>query len=147
DSGNGIARIESSLGGRVEHIALVQNDPNAPTFQTPHPFFNSATDPDNLYLLQAIAHAIDKEAILALYGPTGQVANTILMAPANFRSPQTYYEYDLEKARALLAQAGWVDENGDGIVEKDGQPLTMTFRTNSNALRQASQTIIQQSLQ
>jgi len=33
--------------------------------------------------------------------------------------------YDPGAARALLASRGWVDRNGDGILEKDGVPLTL----------------------
>ena len=33
--------------------------------------------------------------------------------------------YNTSGARALLAARGWVDRNGDGILEKDGVPLTL----------------------
>jgi len=33
--------------------------------------------------------------------------------------------YNPAAARALLAASGWVDRNGDGILEKDGQPLAL----------------------
>jgi peptide/nickel transport system substrate-binding protein len=35
------------------------------------------------------------------------------------------YEYDLEEAEDLLAEAGWYDRNGNGIVDKDGQDLVI----------------------
>ena len=34
------------------------------------------------------------------------------------------YEYDVEKAKQILEDAGWVDSDGDGIREKDGVKLS-----------------------
>jgi ABC-type transport system substrate-binding protein len=33
------------------------------------------------------------------------------------------YALDVDKAKALLEEAGWVDEDGDGVRERDGQKL------------------------
>ncbi|MCO4784237.1 MAG: ABC transporter substrate-binding protein [Candidatus Cloacimonetes bacterium] len=35
--------------------------------------------------------------------------------------------YDLEKARKLLAEAGWSEKNSDGILVKDGKPFVINF--------------------
>ena len=37
------------------------------------------------------------------------------------------YPFDLEKAKSILEEAGWIDENGDGVREKDGQKLTIEY--------------------
>jgi peptide/nickel transport system substrate-binding protein len=37
------------------------------------------------------------------------------------------YEYDLDKANALLDEAGWVDSDNDGVREKDGEKLSLDW--------------------
>lgn len=47
-------------------------------------------------------------------------------------------------ANRLLDAAGIVDSDGDGIREKDGQPLRLLFVTSTNAVRQDFQVLIKQ---
>ncbi len=42
----------------------------------------------------------------------------------------TPYPEDLEKAKQLLTQAGWIDSNNDGILDKDGNAFSFTLVTN-----------------
>ncbi len=37
------------------------------------------------------------------------------------------YSYDVEKAKKLLASAGWRDTDNDGILERDGEKFTFTM--------------------
>ena len=65
----------------------------------------------NKLVRQAINMAIDKEGLVReIYAGTGRVENGML-SPGTFAyDPDfTYYEYDPEKAKALLAEAGYPD--------------------------------------
>ncbi len=80
----------------------------------------------NLEIRQAIAYAIDRQ----------QIADTVLNGfgrPAYsendgmpWNNPAVEIETDAEYAKKLLADAGWKDTDGDGIVEKNG--LKAEFR-------------------
>ncbi len=54
------------------------------------------------------------------------------------------YPYDPEMATQLLDEAGWVDSDGDGIRDKDGQPLTLRYATNTRQIRMDVQVVVQQ---
>ncbi len=43
--------------------------------------------------------------------------------------------YNPGAARKLLAEAGWVDTNGDGVLDKDGIPLKFTLVTSAHSVR------------
>lgn len=65
---------------------------------------------DNLQVRQALNHAIDKERIIQLLNGRGTVANQVLppLMPG-YDTEYQGYEYDPEKAKALLAEAGFAD--------------------------------------
>jgi peptide/nickel transport system substrate-binding protein len=57
------------------------------------------------------------------------------------------YPYDPAKAKELLAQAGWRDTDGDGILDKNGQPFVFEIITNQgNEVRSKCAEIIQRRL-
>ena len=74
----------------------------------------------NIEIRQAIAYAIDRqliaEKVLNGFGRPAYSENDGM--PWN--NPEVRIETDVEYARKLLADAGWKDTDGDGIVEKNG---------------------------
>lgn len=79
---------------------------------------------------QAFMHAIDRQAIidsvLKGYGKIADAAVTPNLS-TYYTDKVTRYDFDPEKAKALLAEAGWKDTDGDGILDKDGKPFKFDF--------------------
>jgi len=98
---------------------------------------------------QALSQAINVQEIIdgVLMG-FGQPANGPFKPGTWAHDPALKpYPFDQDKARRLLAEAGWRDGDGDGILEKDGQPLAFTILTNQgNSSRLKTAIIIQERL-
>jgi peptide/nickel transport system substrate-binding protein len=99
---------------------------------------------------QAIAHAIDKKEIIdgVTLGVAREVWGPIRPGTWSYTDKVKRFEHDPEKAKKLLAEAGWIDRDGDGLVEdKNGRPFTFTIRTNQgNDERKRAAELIQQRL-
>jgi peptide/nickel transport system substrate-binding protein len=143
----GLARLVLSPASDVEWILLNMTDPNRATadgerssLDFPHPILTDHR------VRHALSLGIDREAIAALYGRTGPLTTNLLISPKTFASPNTSWAYDLERAAALLDEAGWVDTDGDGVRDKDGVALRLVFQTSVNDVRQKTQEIIREDL-
>jgi peptide/nickel transport system substrate-binding protein len=123
-----------------------------PGYQWEHIDINVTKFPfDDLKVRQAMFHAIDRQAIVdKLY--FGKQSTTDLPIPEGLSwawTPNyTKYEYDPEKAKALLAEAGWNCEALPCVKDVDGQPVKLEFvlMTTDRADRQALAQVIQQQL-
>jgi peptide/nickel transport system substrate-binding protein len=80
---------------------------------------------------QALNYAVDKDLIVeAIYGSRAVPLPGPLSPFNNFVNKSLQpYAYDLGQAQSLLEEAGWSDSDGDGILDKDGQPFTFTIDT------------------
>jgi peptide/nickel transport system substrate-binding protein len=58
-------------------------------------------------------------------------------------SEKSLFDHDPSEAERLLDDAGW-KENGDGVREKDGKPLTVTFPVSTNQSVPAERSLFQQ---
>jgi peptide/nickel transport system substrate-binding protein len=141
-------RLVSHFGALVERILLNRTDPNQATedgerssVRFPNPYFTDQR------VRQAFSYAINRDAIAQIYGPAGRATANMLVSPAIFASPNTHYEYNLDKARAALDEAGWHDTNGDGVRERDGQRLSVTYQTSVNSERQRVQELVKRDLE
>lgn len=56
------------------------------------------------------------------------------------------WPYDVARANALLDEAGWVDSNGDGVRDKDGEELILVHGTTTREVRADQQAVAQQQL-
>jgi peptide/nickel transport system substrate-binding protein len=102
----------------------------------------------DLRVRHAINAAIDKQQIVdaLLHGQAKLINSPIPIGWATDDS-MLPSEYDPDAARELLEQAGWVNIGGDGIREKDGQPLQLTvISTSGNALRERIEQVLQAQL-
>ncbi|WP_309545302.1 ABC transporter substrate-binding protein [Virgibacillus dokdonensis] len=120
-----------------------------------------AIEPDNwvpnedmgeLKVRQAMAHAIDRNALVdnLLYGH-GSVINAPIAQQfwAYDEEATTNFEFDPEKAKSLLDEAGYEDTNDDGFRETpDGEEWVVNLNyPTGNKLREDSAPIIEQFLE
>jgi len=112
-------------------------------FRLSHPLFTDKR------VRQAFACAIHKKEIIdgVLFG-LGQEATGPYKPGTWVHNPDVKrYPYDPQQAKALLAEAGWKDADGDGVLEKEGRKFSFTVLTNAgNESRAKTAAIIQQNL-
>ncbi len=112
-------------------------------FRLSHPLFADRR------VRQAFAYAIHKKEIIdgVLFGLGREATGPYKPGTWAHNPDVKKYPYDPQKAKGLLAEAGWKDANGDGILEKDGKAFAFTVLTNAgNESRAKTAAIIQQNL-
>ncbi|MBI4343587.1 MAG: peptide-binding protein [Candidatus Omnitrophica bacterium] len=103
----------------------------------------------DLRVRQAFSLAIDRPALIdgVLYGLGSAATGPYPKESWAYNPDVPVPARDVAAARALLAQAGWTDRDGDGLVDRDGQPLSFTILTNQgNEVRRQVAELVQQQL-
>jgi peptide/nickel transport system substrate-binding protein len=138
-------RVAALLAGEVDIIQEVPPElfdtlaqtpgiqvKTAPSTQPKWMEMNVSKPPfDDVRVRQAMNYAVDKQLIIdEIYGGRAVALPGPLSPFNNFvnRSLEPY-PYDPEQALSLLDEAGWTDSDGDGMLDKDGQPFTFTIDT------------------
>ncbi|HYT69940.1 MAG TPA: ABC transporter substrate-binding protein [Gemmatimonadales bacterium] len=108
----------------------------------PHPLFGDRE------LRRALAMVVDRQALLKnVWGDLAQVPPGPLARIWSIWDPATReLPYDTAQGRRLLTRLGWRDSDGDGILERDGQPLAFRILvpTTSGLRRQYARLLQQQ---
>ena len=111
---------------------------------------------EDVRVRQGLAQCVDRQWVAdAALGGEGQVSNSLVPTghPAHTGEGVRAWPYDPGAGGALLAQAGWYDEDGDGVREAhavpeiaEGTPFRLTLLTTEGAVRQATATLVAQDL-
>jgi peptide/nickel transport system substrate-binding protein len=110
--------------------------------------FNLKRKPfDDVRVRKAINYAIDKQEIIdGVYLGLGINIASPYKPGTRWSNPDLInYAYDPEKAKGLLKEAGFVT-NKDGILVREGKPLSFEILTNQNKEREKSAVLIQRRL-
>jgi len=131
-------------GTAVEFLALNFSDPNKEVdgqksqWQTPNPVLGDKA------VRRALALGVNRQTISEnmYFGPPGEPpATNILLGIAGATSPNTTWEFDLDKANAMLDAAGWTNDGGTRY--KDGVQFRISYATTAqNSVRQQTQAVI-----
>lgn len=138
----GKGKMEFKAGSDIEFVSLNVTDPwnevdgERASAKSKHPAFSDKLVRDAMSLL------IDRKGIQeVIYGRGAVTTSNFLNNPPRFRSPNTKYEFNIDKAIALLEGAGW-KKGADGIRAKGNVKLKFVYQTSVSGPRQKCQAII-----
>jgi len=123
---DGIVEVPMAMVEEIERIPHVKITAS-PSYSIRYIGYNTTKPPlDDENVRKALNYGVSREAVAkVIYYGYAEPAYSLFCGKA-LETPNTLhlYKYDPDEARTLLAEAGWEDTDGDGILDKDGQPLT-----------------------
>ncbi len=88
---------------------------------------------DNVNVRKAMILAVNQEELAQTAFQSLGLPATSVISPTTWAYDEgaaSLYSYDPEESARLLEEAGWVDSDGDGLREKDGEKLTIDWPDN-----------------
>jgi len=82
---------------------------------------------------KALSMLVDQETIVdQIYEGVDTIASSMILPSSWAFTPDIRQPtFNVQKALQLLAEIGWTDSNGDGLLDKDDVPLTLILSTHS----------------
>jgi peptide/nickel transport system substrate-binding protein len=140
--GAGKGKLVFLVGSDIEFISLNVSDPwkevdgERGSAKSKHPAFSDKAVRDAMALL------VDRKGVQDfIYGRGGLATSNFLNNPSRYRSPNTSYEFNVDKANQILDAAGW-RRGADGIRAKGDVKLRFVFQTSVSQPRQKTQAIV-----
>ncbi|HJV57828.1 MAG TPA: peptide ABC transporter substrate-binding protein, partial [Methylomirabilota bacterium] len=140
----GKGRVMAIPSSGVSFIQCNQTDPwrevdgERSSLKAPHPLLTDQS------VRTALSLVVDRTSIQEhLIGRSGQITANFLNAPDRFRSHNSTWEFNIDKANDTLEQAGYL-RGPDGVRSKDGRRLRLLFQAAANSTVQKIQTVVKQ---
>jgi peptide/nickel transport system substrate-binding protein len=155
------SRVTQLLAGGVdftdslspEDAARVASDPRLRVIDFWGPSFiyigwNLRREPfDDAGVRLALTLGIDRQTVVDnVWGKFGRVSHSpVLQNVWIYDRTLEPHPYDPERARRLLAERGWADHDGDGVLDQDGRRLALELLTNVDNRQRVDATVLIQS--
>lgn len=79
---------------------------------------------------EAVGLCIDRDSyVSSIYNNSAEAAHAVFPDSSGYADGVTCDGFDVEKAKQILADAGYADSDGDGVLEKDGKKLSLKMVT------------------
>ncbi len=138
----GKGRMEFHAGSDIEFVMLNVTDPwnevdgERASPKSKHPAFSDKA------VRQAMSLLVDRKGVQeVIYGRGAVTTANFLNNPPRFRSANTKFEFNIDKAGQVLDAAGW-KKGADGIRAKGAVKLKFVYQTSVSGPRQKCQAII-----
>ncbi|MDR2613216.1 MAG: ABC transporter substrate-binding protein [Deltaproteobacteria bacterium] len=127
--------VDMATNMSANDVQLFLNDPNfgvveIDSLRLVMAYMNLTGPMKDVSLRRAVKSALDRKTWCATL-LSGRFTPAVGPLPPSLGFPNDMLKdpnsFDTARAKALLAEGGWTDSNGDGVLDKDGEPAEMTF--------------------